>query len=80
MLWGLLGYLIIYLVPTMPGIYFISDVTSGLAEHAAETGSNTFRGREDSSFKQHRGAGAEDQRSGEPDGGVRPRGSQHEHN
>ncbi len=55
----------------------IPDVTTGLGERAAETGSDTYRRREDSSPEQHRGAGAEDQRPGQPDGGVCQRGRLH---
>lgn len=52
------------------------DVATGFGECAAETGSNAYRGREDSSPEQHRRAGAEDQRPGQPDGGVGQRGRQ----
>lgn len=48
---------------------------TGFGEHPAETGSHANRGRADSGPEQHRRAGAEDQRPGQPDGGVCPRGT-----
>lgn len=51
-------------------------VPTGVGKCEAETGSDTNRGGADSGPEQHRGAGAEDQRPGQPDGGVCTRGGQ----
>lgn len=51
--------------------------TTGVGECEAETGSDPNRGGEDPGAEQRGGAGAEDQRPGQPDGGVGAGGGHH---